>query len=259
MDILKTNQYVTNLVNVIKGNILANTRLFVNGRKKDGFVYILSGSCTYIFEDKTKFTAQAGNVIYLANNSVYKMQVGSSEYSFLYCDFNFFDGSKRSCALYKFNNSDLIKNYFEKLHRLFNDKNNGWHADCLSLFYTIYSQLLQTNDIGYMRKSWQDKIEWAQKFIKDNPNTTINEISKKLEISEVYFRKLFKSRFNVQPSQYIILCKVEQAKMLMEYPFLSIEECALKSGFSSVQYFHRIFKKTTGLTPSEYRKHNNLQ
>lgn len=41
---------------------------------------------------------------------------------------------------------------------------------------------------------------------------------------------------------------------MINYPFLTLEECALQSGFSTVQYFTRCFKKATGPTPAAYRK-----
>ena len=47
---------------------------------------------------------------------------------------------------------------------------------------------------------------------------------------------------------------VKKAKELLEYPFMSTEECARQSGFLSLEYFCREFKKATGITPAEYRK-----
>jgi AraC family transcriptional regulator of arabinose operon len=40
----------------------------------------------------------------------------------------------------------------------------------------------------------------------------------------------------------------------MEYPFLSLEECAKRSGFSSCQYFYKVFKAHFGVTPAKYKK-----
>ena len=79
-------------------------------------------------------------------------------------------------------------------------------------------------------------------------------IAKKLGITEVYFRKLFQAAYNVSPSQYMIYARIERAKNLMETSGFSMEDCALQSGFSSVQYFNRAFKKVTGFTPATYRK-----
>lgn len=95
---------------------------------------------------------------------------------------------------------------------------------------------------------------WAGQYVKDNCNVTVLELAEKLGVTEVYFRKLFRSVYNKSPSQYIIFQRIERAKSLMEYPFLSIEDCAERSGFSSVQYFGRAFKKVTGVTPARFRK-----
>ena len=73
-------------------------------------------------------------------------------------------------------------------------------------------------------------------------------------MSQVYFRKLFREAWGCTPSQYAVSVRLQRAKALMEYPFLTLEECAEQSGFSSLQYFCKVFKKEVGTTPSKYRK-----
>lgn len=254
MDITKAQLYIVSLNDIIKGKIAPNTRFIVNGRKQDGFIYITSGNCRYIFEDGKSFIAEKGNVIYLANNSFYNMKTGDSEYSFVYCDFKFSDNNNKDSTIFKFKDPDIILRLFEKLYRTFIEKHKSWHTRCLLIVYNIYTNILENSEFTYVRQSWRDKVEWAHQYIKNNPNVNINEIAKKLNISEVYFRKLFKSIFNASPSEYITFSKIERAKTLMEYPFLSLEECAIDSGFSSVQYFCRVFKKVMSITPAQYRR-----
>ena len=62
------------------------------------------------------------------------------------------------------------------------------------------------------------------------------------------------NRYALSPSQYIISVRLNKAKELMRSPFLSLEAVAQESGFSSPQYFSRVFKKETGMTPYAYRK-----
>jgi len=50
------------------------------------------------------------------------------------------------------------------------------------------------------------------------------------------------------------LVRMEKAKQFMSYPFITLEECAKRCGFSSQQYFCRVFKKNIGMTPAEYKK-----
>ena len=101
-----------------------------------------------------------------------------------------------------------------------------------------------------------NKIVSAKEYIDANfadITLSITTLAEQAEISEAYFRKLFKKTYHMSPSQYIRIARIKAAKKLLHYNFLTLEECSIKSGFSSVQYFCRVFKKETGMTPSEYK------
>jgi len=68
-DILHNNLYITKIRNVIKSfNKQYNKLLYVKSRRSDAFVYIISGSCTYNFDDGNEFTVRKGDIMYLSNN-----------------------------------------------------------------------------------------------------------------------------------------------------------------------------------------------
>ncbi|MBE6651758.1 MAG: helix-turn-helix transcriptional regulator [Ruminococcaceae bacterium] len=97
----------------------------------------------------------------------------------------------------------------------------------------------------------------ARFYIDENfnlPEFSITLLAERIEMSEVYLRKLFRAQYGISPSKYLISVRLKNAKKLMKYPFLTLEECALQSGFSSLQYFCRLFKKETGISPGKYRK-----
>ena len=73
-------------------------------------------------------------------------------------------------------------------------------------------------------------------------------------MSEVYFRKLFKQLYHLTPGQYLTAVRVKRTRELPAYPYLTLEECAKQCGFSTVQYFCRVFKEHTGQTPAKYKK-----
>ena len=48
--------------------------------------------------------------------------------------------------------------------------------------------------------------------------------------------------------------RLEAAKTLLRATALRCHEVAVRCGYENIQFFHRLFKRTTGLTPGQYRK-----
>ena len=64
----------------------------------------------------------------------------------------------------------------------------------------------------------------------------------------------FRHELGTTPSQYLILLRIEEAKRLMRESDLSLTQIAEQVGFTSLHYFSRMFKKVTGMAPSQYGK-----
>ena len=69
-----------------------------------------------------------------------------------------------------------------------------------------------------------------------------------------YLSNLFSSVEGITIEKYIINQKVEKVKELITYNDLSLKEITYKLGYSSVQYLSNQFKKTAGLTPTQFKK-----
>jgi len=65
---------------------------------------------------------------------------------------------------------------------------------------------------------------------------------------------LFSSVEGITIERYIILQKLERVKELLVYDELSISQIANKLNYSSVQHLSNQFKKTIGMTPSQFKK-----
>ncbi len=76
------------------------------------------------------------------------------------------------------------------------------------------------------------------------------------EIGQEYssLSSLFSSMESMTIEHYIILQKIERAKELLKYGELTLSEISYKLGYSSVGHLSNQFKKTTGMTPSEFKK-----
>lgn len=87
----------------------------------------------------------------------------------------------------------------------------------------------------------------------------INEIAEKFDVSERYIFKIFKKEFHLTPKQYINSLKLHNACHYIIHTDSSIRSIAQNSGFECYEYFVRLFKKETGITPSQFRKDNTVK
>lgn len=69
-----------------------------------------------------------------------------------------------------------------------------------------------------------------------------------------YLFHLFRSHIGQTPNDYTQSLRCDRAREMLEVSDKPIIEIALDLGFSSSQYFSRVFRKYSGLSPSEYRK-----
>ena len=66
---------------------------------------------------------------------------------------------------------------------------------------------------------------------------------------------LFKSATGMSPNDYLLRLRIEKAQKLLEKSVPpSVTDVAFATGFSSCQYFDKVFRKYTGKTPVEYRQ-----
>ncbi len=256
-DITQNEFYVKSFITVQKTKNLSslNSR-HVSYRECDVFGYTLSGSATYTFDDGSILTVKKGDILYASRETGYKLTVTDPDYSIIYVDFIFDGISPRQNKVFSPKNSEYAENTFRKLLKCYNSPSASSFQDCMALLYDIYGIVRITANTQYTSPGTRSKINEAKEYIDANfkdLSLSVFSIAEKQDMSEVYFRKLFKAQFDISPSQYIISVRLKKAKELMRSPLLSLEECALQSGFSSLQYFCRVFKKATGTTPGSYR------
>lgn len=105
-------------------------------------------------------------------------------------------------------------------------------------------------------KQANNLVERACAYIQANffKNISLDEVSKEINISPYYFSKLFKEEMEENFVEYVTRIRLENAKKLLKEEKYSIKEICVNCGYSDPNYFSRIFKKTIGVTPTEYRE-----
>ncbi|MCL1859105.1 MAG: AraC family transcriptional regulator [Oscillospiraceae bacterium] len=82
----------------------------------------------------------------------------------------------------------------------------------------------------------------------------VNDLAKELHLSGEYFFVLYKKIFNISPMKDLCLKRMSAAKMLLISTDMPISIIANSCGYSDPNYFSRLFKKITGISPLQYRK-----
>ena len=88
---------------------------------------------------------------------------------------------------------------------------------------------------------------------------SISELAAFGNVSRMTLNRLFKRHLNTTPLAYWMNLKIEHAKQVLTNSNKPIKELASELGFRNQLYFSTVFRRHTGLAPSEYRKQNSRQ
>ena len=102
-------------------------------------------------------------------------------------------------------------------------------------------------------------IERAVHYFNENYSKpiTIEQYAQEHLMSVNWFIHSFKEVMHVPPMQYIVSLRIAAAKGYLESSNKNITEISNIVGYENSLYFSRLFKKYTGMTPSEYKKKNS--
>lgn len=81
----------------------------------------------------------------------------------------------------------------------------------------------------------------------------LDDLAARLEVSKPHLIRTFTREVGVSPGKYITHARIEYAKLLLSEPGMSISFAAEASGFAGANYFAKVFRRETGLSPSEFQ------
>lgn len=86
----------------------------------------------------------------------------------------------------------------------------------------------------------------------------VEDICNEFDYSRSYLTKRFRSETGQALAAYFIALKVEEAKRLIRESDLNFAQISERLSFDNPQYFSRVFKKHTGMTPTEFRNRAHI-
>jgi len=86
---------------------------------------------------------------------------------------------------------------------------------------------------------------------------TLAACAEELGVSGEYLSRLFKAEMGIGYSRYVMNKRIESAKSVLAESDQTIQRVSVSLGFGNSKYFCAVFRKETGLTPSEYRSRSH--
>ena len=218
--------------------------------------YIISGEVDY-FDKYTHIRLEKGKMYVFPNNIPYRMSHNSEKpIECLWFHMDFFPYSIERVLEF---NIDNIENptLYHTINALKSEGKNFKEND------NLYISLTEALSIQILKHPLIKKTDTAfaeiLRYIRENLfESTLNvlSISERFGYSTSHFIRIFKHFMNTTPHKYIVLLRMNSAtKYLNEgIPVLQI---ASLCGYTDVKTFSRVFKKSFGVAPSNYRKFYN--
>lgn len=82
---------------------------------------------------------------------------------------------------------------------------------------------------------------------------TLDLLAEEAHMNKYYLSHTFKAEYGVSPINYMLSRRIEESKYLLAETDLSTSQIAQLLGFSSQSYFSQVFRRSQGVTPTEYR------
>lgn len=101
---------------------------------------------------------------------------------------------------------------------------------------------------NYVRKA----IEYMHSYL--SANIKIDDICRDINLSQYHFIRLFKDQTGKTPHEYLMDIRLKRAEAMLKSGINSVEEVAYLCGFVNFSHFSSFFRRSVGITPSEYRK-----
>lgn len=143
-----------------------------------------------------------------------------------------------------------------------------FQIDNIEDLYLWLTQLLEKfTDLVFKNKEikYADIIHKACIYIKAYymNKITLEDVAGIAKVTPNYLSKIFKESMGKTFTHYLNLVRIENSKKMLMSEDMTLEEIALKSGFTDQSYFTKVFKKLTTMSPKKFRQahmrhHNDL-
>ncbi len=220
-------------------------------RHSHALSFRIRGTGRIITEDG-EISADDGSIIYFPCNKGYTYRSDGEELIVVYFTSRF--PCSENIIKYTPTTSAFFESAFKELYEVWTRREAGSYLKAKSLFYSILSRLTYEQSDERQDSAYR-KLRPAIKAINSeytSPDLTVSRLAEMCGVSETYLRRVFSRIYGTSPLSYINGLRISRAKEMLESRLYSVAEVAQRSGFADIKYFSTAFKRSVGVTPSDY-------
>ncbi len=165
-------------------------------------------------------------------------------------------------TVYKHNMSKTnVYSYLNSMLEEITEQQEDYEAVCQNLLEVLLICILRSGSLSVVpdnsrllnRECTQIKNYLDANYSED---ITLDTLSALTHMNKYYLAHTFTKYMGLSPINYLLQKRIQEGKSLLESTSYSIAQISDLLGFSSQSYFSQAFRKATGMTPMQYRKHS---
>lgn len=151
-----------------------------------------------------------------------------------------------------------LQSYIKKALIACQKKETGWELEAVGNMSLLFGVLKRNHFISKNFESNRETEFWGKvmTYLLKNASypITSRDAAKELYMNHSYFCRLFKKTVGCSFEKYVLIYRLEKARLYLTNTTLSVTEIAFCLGFQNCSYFNKTFKERFHITPLRYRK-----
>lgn len=248
----------------VKFRVYSGKNLVPHWHEHLEMLYVTGGECEFICNGKC-FDARRGDLVVVNSAEIHSFVArGTAEYYSIILYPEFLSDIKRISTpiCNRVRDDEKIEHFFAELHREYTDNKTASDMATKGILYMLLTYLYRNyvydgewaND-GPLAAELLQRLDRVITYISEHYHEKITTatLAEMCYVSEAHFCRFFKSAVGKTVTRYVNEYRVEKAKVLLLKTGESIAEIGVEVGFEDPNYFSRVFRSVTGISPQEFR------
>ena len=237
------------------------------------FVYILNGSCE-ITVGNTKNVCSAGDMAVIQSGEIHSI-VDIQDSAMYVCTFDpelirYFRADMKYIQNYISTEmltasgvaDEILRNFEEMYKEDFCGKD--WNdvlirANIIKMYCLLVRHFERDNNGRPQNPDKLQQFQEALRYVEENyaRNITFSDVAKIINYNTSYASSLFVSYTGLNFKTYLDSIRINKAVKMIKRTDRTISDISAQCGFTNIRTFNNVFRKVTGITPSELRHSNS--